>query len=203
MLRVQVEYYRARAGRYERHVHDAGGGWVPADILVGRTMPIQGAVLEIACGTGHWTKIISGREDVVSVTAFDASPEMIEIARGKAPAATFICADILPPDRAYDRSFSGSGCRTSPARLEIVLGDGRGGPETRRRRLLPRQRTRRCGHTGCFRRRARSAHYDGWAYRLVKTFYTPGELTGMLDGLGWAAEVWQHGPVVAGVARPR
>ena len=46
-------------------------------------------------------------------------------------------------------------------------------------------------------------HYDGWAYRLVKTFYTPGELTGMLDGLGWAAEVWQHGPVVAGVARPR
>ena len=115
MPHVQVEYYRARAGRYDAKVYAATGAWLPADLLVGHTMPIQGAVLEIACGTGHWTKIISGREDVVSVTAFDASPEMIEIARGKAPGATFTCADIsiCRLTGRMTRSFSGSGCRTS------------------------------------------------------------------------------------------
>ena len=85
VLHEQVEYYRARAGQYDAGVYAAPGAWLPADLLVGHTMPIQGAVLEIACGTGHWTKIISGREDMGSVTALDASPEMIEIARGKAP----------------------------------------------------------------------------------------------------------------------
>ena len=83
--------------------------WVPAEIMVGRTMPIRGAVLELACGTGHWTRIIAGREEVTSVTTLDASPEMIEIAREKVPGATFIEADVFEwvPRRTYDCVFMG------------------------------------------------------------------------------------------------
>ncbi len=38
-------------------------------------------VLEVACGTGNWTQVLSGR--AAHVTATDASPESIKIARAK------------------------------------------------------------------------------------------------------------------------
>ena len=69
-----------------------GRAWVAADLLVRYRLPVHGAVLEIACGTRHWTAIVSAREEVTTVTALDASPEMIKIARVKAPDATFTCA---------------------------------------------------------------------------------------------------------------
>jgi trans-aconitate methyltransferase len=72
-----------------------GRAWVAADLLVRYRLPVHGAVLEIACGTRHWTAIVSAREEVTTVTALDASPEMIKIARVKAPDATFTCADIF------------------------------------------------------------------------------------------------------------
>ena len=187
-------------------MYAAPGTWLPVDLLVSHTMPIQGAVLEIACGTGHWTKIISGREDVVSVTALDASPEMIEIARGKAPDATFTCADIFNwvPDRAYDTVFFGFwlshipsarfksfwgmvGAALKPGGTVCFLDSGHAAASTQV-----------ASAPGEVRRR-----HDGRAYRLVKTFHTPQELTEMLTGLGWDAEVTQQGPVVAGVARPQ
>ncbi len=119
MLAEQILYYRARAGRYDEVYTTHAAAWVPAEIMVGRTMPIKGAVLDLACGTGHWTEIIAARPDVMSVTAVDASPEMIKIARGRAPDATFTCADIFKwrPDRQYDTVFMGFWLsRVPPAR---------------------------------------------------------------------------------------
>jgi demethylmenaquinone methyltransferase/2-methoxy-6-polyprenyl-1,4-benzoquinol methylase len=56
-------------------------------------------VLEVACGTGNWTQVLSMRAG--HVTATDASPETIRIARGKpypAGKVDFVVAD------AYDLS---------------------------------------------------------------------------------------------------
>ncbi|HEY3717219.1 MAG TPA: class I SAM-dependent methyltransferase [Jatrophihabitantaceae bacterium] len=49
-------------------------------------VPAGGDVLELACGTGVWTALLAGRAN--TLTAVDAAPEMIEIARERAPGAT-------------------------------------------------------------------------------------------------------------------
>jgi demethylmenaquinone methyltransferase/2-methoxy-6-polyprenyl-1,4-benzoquinol methylase len=51
-------------------------------------------VLELACGTGYWTRVMARSATVV--LAVDASAESVEIARGKEPrdSVTFAVADI-------------------------------------------------------------------------------------------------------------
>lgn len=65
------------------------------------------AVLEMACGTGHLARLLSVKG--AHVTAIDFAPEMIELARREAPAATFKEADCerLPFAEA---SFEGVAC---------------------------------------------------------------------------------------------
>lgn len=48
-------------------------------------------VLEAACGTGYFTEVLS--ESAASVTAFDFSPEVIEIAKSKNLKAAFLVDD--------------------------------------------------------------------------------------------------------------
>ena len=77
-----VEYYRARAAEYEkvyakperqtdlRALYDL----VPA-YFAGRR------VLEIACGSGYWTRVLGAR--AASIVALDLAPEMLAIARAQ------------------------------------------------------------------------------------------------------------------------
>jgi ubiquinone/menaquinone biosynthesis C-methylase UbiE len=114
----QVAYYRARAaeydewwnrrGRYDRG-HEATRQWFAereriTDALA--RLEIHGDVLELACGTGIWTEQLVERAR--SVTAVDASPEMLDLNRDRlglaAARATYILADIFTwrPDRQFD-----------------------------------------------------------------------------------------------------
>ncbi|MXY71473.1 MAG: methyltransferase domain-containing protein [Dehalococcoidia bacterium] len=66
------------------------------------TVPI-GTALDAACGTGRWAQHLASLGH--DVTGFDATPEMLEAARTKVPAAHFELADLtaipLPPE-AFD-----------------------------------------------------------------------------------------------------
>ncbi|HVA20104.1 MAG TPA: class I SAM-dependent methyltransferase [Solirubrobacteraceae bacterium] len=92
LLAEQAHYYRARAGEYEDwwfrrgrydHGRDANAAWfaeaAQAEADLERFGP-AGQVLELACGTGLWTGRLAAH--ATSVTAVDASPEALAIARG-------------------------------------------------------------------------------------------------------------------------
>lgn len=108
---VLQPYYAARASEYDevyrkperqadlREIEQ----WLPTH-FAGRH------VLEVACGTGYWTQFIAPVAS--AITAIDASPETLEIARKRVPddKVEFLVADAyaLPKrDEKFDAAFAG------------------------------------------------------------------------------------------------
>jgi SAM-dependent methyltransferase len=107
-----VEYYRARAAEYERvyekperqadlaRLRDV----VPA-FFAGRD------VLDVACGTGYWTRLIAARAS--SIIAVDLAPETLAIARRLQPAESTVefragdAFDLMAVDGGVDSAFAG------------------------------------------------------------------------------------------------
>jgi ubiquinone/menaquinone biosynthesis C-methylase UbiE len=106
-------YYHARAHEYD-------DWWLGRGLYAGRVKPewneeldelralIAGLpparTLDVACGTGFLTQHLRG--DIVGL---DQSETMLEIAREKAPNATFVHGDALAlpfPDTSFDRVFT-------------------------------------------------------------------------------------------------
>jgi len=80
ILDEQIEYYRARAQEYDESIAEAFDLLSPGkDLLL--ALGKFDAILELACGTGIWTETLLHMGK--SVTAVDAAPEMLEIARNK------------------------------------------------------------------------------------------------------------------------
>ena len=122
LLDQQIAYYRARApeydawwfrtGRFDRGA-DNNAAWLrdtaiveaEVDKMLANARPSN--VLELACGTGLFTRRIAPR--VASVTAVDASPEVIELNRGRVAAANvrYVQADLFAwkPQARYDCVF--------------------------------------------------------------------------------------------------
>jgi len=119
VLREQIAYYRARAGEYDATSYGVLRGAAEGDIeepphpeLVAAWEALQALgpfeeILELACGTGIWTRLLSriGR----TVTALDASPEMIALNRQRVGAGpiTYQCVDLFAwePEQQYDLVF--------------------------------------------------------------------------------------------------
>jgi 2-polyprenyl-3-methyl-5-hydroxy-6-metoxy-1,4-benzoquinol methylase len=115
-LEEMAGYYRARAAEYDEwfyrhgrydHGAEANARWLAEAetvfIALDR-LALTGEVLELAPGTGIWTeRLVSTAR---SVTAVDASAEMIAINRAKVASAkvTYLQADLFTwrPDRTYD-----------------------------------------------------------------------------------------------------
>jgi demethylmenaquinone methyltransferase/2-methoxy-6-polyprenyl-1,4-benzoquinol methylase len=80
---AMVEYYRQRAPYYERVYHKPER---QEDLKRLREMVVATFagknVLDVACGTGYWTEIISHLAD--SIVGIDFNEEVLEVARGKA-----------------------------------------------------------------------------------------------------------------------
>jgi SAM-dependent methyltransferase len=107
-----LNYYGARAYEYEKvyakperqadllQLHELVPAW-----FAGRH------VLEVACGTGYWTRRIVGR--AASITGCDLAPEVLALAQSHQPAtspAAFVLADAFALDGvpgAFDASFVG------------------------------------------------------------------------------------------------
>ena len=227
LLEGQLAYYRARAEEYDdwflrRRRHDRGPEWNRRwfseleDIRqeLGRFGP-AGRVLELACGTGLWTVDLA--RHATSMTAVDASPEVLEINRarlreaGHETAVRYVEADLFDwrPDAAYDAVFFGFWLsHVPPERFEAfwelvrsaLWPGGRAffvdspGPET------PDEKERRSrdpqGHTTIRRLD------DGRKFRIVKVFYDPAALEARLADLGWNVSVHTTEHLLYGYGEP-
>jgi len=100
-----------RQGRYDRGLEANARWFAEADEVFASfdACSLTGDVLELAPGTGIWTQRLA--QIASTVTAVDASPEMIEINRVKVHSAriSYQLADLFTwkPERTYDAVFFG------------------------------------------------------------------------------------------------
>jgi len=210
VLQEQIAYYRARAGEYDQWFRregrydrgpDANAQWFSEAAQVEAALQAfapTGRVLELACGTGLWTRHLVRFAD--SVTALDASPEVLEINRARLGDANvrYVEADLLhwTPDGAYDTVFFGYWLsHVPPERFEEFW-------ELVEKCLAPGGRvffvdslydaaSTAADHEleGAAAVTLTRRLNDGQEFRIVKVFYRPEELAQKLAGLGWQFDV--------------
>ena len=222
----QIRYYRERAPEYDRWWNREGRydlGPEFAERWDRETAALRAAldafgpagdVLEIAAGTGNWTREVLRHAD--RVTALDSSPETLEVSReklgGDADRVDFVAADLFDwgPPRRFDAVVSTFWIsHVPPARWTdfwSLVGDclrpgGRAwfadnahpdlaaaaGHPTKR--VEGRTITGIEGPTDLDTHVADRSLSDGRRFTIVKRFWTPDELTADLADLGWQAEV--------------
>lgn len=102
------DYYKHRAGEYEkiyyREIPERRQEITDEETRL-RTLVAGKRVLEMACGTGYWTKVMS--ETAAHVTASDIWPEMLEQTRQKkfGCPVELVVADMFEhpwPEQAFD-----------------------------------------------------------------------------------------------------
>jgi SAM-dependent methyltransferase len=192
LLAEQIAYYRAVAREYR---NDAIAGPGRSELLAALdSFRPTGCVLELACGPGLWTEHLL--RDATTVTAVDASPEMLAIAsaRVRDERVRFIQADLFKwtPDGRYDVVFFGfwlshvplerfeafwslvGDCLTDDGRIFFVDDSQRTPDEL----ILGES-------SSTIRRRLA----DGTAYQAVKIPHDPEQLEKRLARLGWQITV--------------
>jgi len=199
LLAEQVAYYRRRAGEYDATAYgDPDAARARITRVVAALRP-AGNVLEIACGTGMWTGALAAA--ATAVTAIDAAPEAVDIARSRVTAANvrFEVADVFSWTAAarFDTVFFAAWLSHVPAsRFEqfwrqlrgLVAGQGRvlfvdEHPDVRGKEDYEP------GSDEIIRRRLG----DGSQHRLVKVFIHPGQMQARLRQLGWQSRIRRDG----------
>jgi ubiquinone/menaquinone biosynthesis C-methylase UbiE len=109
ILNEQMAYYRAQAPEYDEvteNTEELKEAYARAKELLQRMGPYE-QVLELACGTGTWTQVLLPIAH--DITAIDAAPEMLAIARQKLGNAhvSYQQADVFQwePKQEYDLVF--------------------------------------------------------------------------------------------------
>ena len=105
LLAEQVAYYRAHAPDYDDNY--LGKDW---DHSI-EELPITGDVLELACGTGHWTRLLAARARSVtgSMPHRRRWPWPASVSGGRRSSSSRpICSPGSRPRR-YDTVFFASG----------------------------------------------------------------------------------------------
>jgi SAM-dependent methyltransferase len=204
LLGEQVAYYRALAPDYLDQGLDLPGGDF-TDVL--DAFAPTGSVLELACGPGMWTgQLLRYASDV---TAVDASPEMLAIAKARVgeERVRFVQADLFTwrPDRLYDVVFFGFWLSHVPAeRFESfwsLVADCLK-PHGRVFFADDAHRTPAELVEGASSSTIRRHVPGGAAYRLVKVPHQPEELERRLRQLGWDIKVTATaGPFYWGAGR--
>ncbi|MEU1200480.1 class I SAM-dependent methyltransferase [Streptomyces sp. NPDC005813] len=207
LLAEQMSYYDDGAAEYDRPYTKYES--LRKLLTVVDDLPITGDVLELACGTGQWTALLAARAR--SVTAVDASAEMVAVARARAasPKVRFVRADVFDwePQEHYDTVFFAFWLsHVPPARLPAFW-------KTVAAALAPGGRAIFVddGPAMSAEEEILSDHPvpaavrrldDGSQYRIVKVFHDPRTLTEDLTSLGWAARVRPVAGRFVGIAEP-
>lgn len=205
LLDEQIAYYRARAreydewfvrlGRYDRGLEHRAEWLAEVGEIEGvLRRSIQGAeVLELACGTGLWTRHLAANNR--RVVAVDASEETIAINRERVQAATveYYTADIFrwAPEAAFDAVFFSFWLsHVPPERFDefwaLVRRALRPGGQAffidslMEQTSAPKDQAP-LNKSGVARRRLN----DGREFDVVKIFYDPQELEKRLAAMGW------------------
>jgi demethylmenaquinone methyltransferase/2-methoxy-6-polyprenyl-1,4-benzoquinol methylase len=205
-----IAYYRARAAEYDEwfyrqnrydHGPEINQLWfddvAQLEAVFSTIEPVDDA-LELAAGTGIWTEKLA--KIAKQLTVVDASPEMIEINRGKLPNAPvrYIQANIFDwePDRAYDLVFFSFWLsHVPPERLDAFLATVRQATRPGGRLFIIDSRFEQTGaardnplfeEEQTYRTRILN---DGNAYQIVKIYYETEQLRKLLDNAGFDAEV--------------
>jgi SAM-dependent methyltransferase len=211
ILKDQIDYYRARAaeydewwfrgGRYDRgaelnarwHADTAAVDAALVDWLDKRK---PRDVLELACGTGLFTRRLAPRTG--HVTALDASSEVVAINRARVGGGNveYIEADLftwrparrydlvffsfwlshVPPDR-FDAFWDMVKQALEPGGAAYLIDSAFDRTSTAKDHVLPGQ-----GDAVVTRRLN-----DGREFRIVKLFYEPVDLSERLRRIGWNA----------------
>jgi demethylmenaquinone methyltransferase/2-methoxy-6-polyprenyl-1,4-benzoquinol methylase len=198
-LAHQLDYYRRRAGEYDATAYgDVAAARVRIARLVAELRP-TGRVLEIACGTGLWTEALAGLAD--TVTAIDAAPEVVEIARDRVRSAnvSFEVVNVFSwdPEAQFDVIFFSAWLSHVPtSRVDqfwhslrsLLAEDGRvlfideHVDEREKEAYVP-------GRDEIVERRLN----DGSTFRVVKNFVDPDRLELRLRRLGWDCTIRRDG----------
>jgi len=207
LLTEQMAYYRAGAAQYDRPYAECEA--LQELLAVVDDLPIAGDVLELACGTGQWTPRLAARAQ--SVTAVDASAEVLALARARttSPTVQFLQADLFhwQPPRRYDTVFFAFWLsHVPPARLPrfwhtvasalapggkaVFIDDGPAAAADEE--VLANQPA-----PAALRRLD-----DGSQYRIVKVFHDAQTLTDDLMTLGWSVHIRTMAGNFIGVAEP-
>ena len=213
LLADQVAYYRARASEYDAWWFRTGrfdrgaannAAWQADVAIVERAVAAMladtrpSSVLELACGTGLFTRHLAPCAD--HVTAVDAAPEVIAINRGRVAASNvqYVEADLFAwqPHARYDCVFMSFWLsHVPPARFAAFwamvrralkpdgfayLVDSAHDPTSTAANHPTPDR-----HAGIVTRRLD----DGREFRIVKVFHEPAPLAASLEALGFTARI--------------
>ena len=224
LLNEQLRYYRARAGEYDRWWNregrydrgpEASARWFDEAAALERVLAgfdPRGDVLELACGTGLWTRHLVGRAS--RLTAVDAAPEVLAINRERVgdPTVQYVEADLFawtPPAAAFDA------CVFAFWLSHVPEGRFAAFWSTVRTALRPggrvlfidsarAQRSKAVDHVmpGEGAETESRRLDDGREFQIIKRYYDTG-LEPELAALGWACTVGSTGEFfVYGVASP-
>jgi SAM-dependent methyltransferase len=213
LLDDQIAYYRARAaeydawwfrtGRFDRGT-DNNAAW-RSEVGVVETAVAEmlakmrpSTVLELACGTGLFTRHLAPR--VAAVTAVDASPEVIAINRSRValPNVRYVQADLFAfesdtrydcvfmsfwlshvPHARFDAFWSMVRRALAPGGFAYVIDSAHDPTSTAANHPTPDR------HAGIVTRKLD----DGREFRIVKVFWEPAALADRLRALGFEADI--------------
>lgn len=205
LLAEQIAYYRARADEYDATSYPPGRASADRIAATVASLGVSGRLLELACGTGMWTRDLAR---TATVTAVDAAPETIAVARRRCPPTVrFVVGDVfewntedrfdtvffaawlshVPPER-YAGFFDRVASWLAPGGRAIFVDEPT--------RSAAKERTDGVGV-------AVRTLSNGSTYRIVKHFLDPIDLAGRLAALGWRTQIADRGDWLVAEARRR
>jgi demethylmenaquinone methyltransferase/2-methoxy-6-polyprenyl-1,4-benzoquinol methylase len=193
ILHEQIEYYRARADEYDQSI--ASGTEI---FDLGKSILVKlgsfDRILELACGTGVWTETLlkMGKH----VTALDAAPEMLDVAKKKLGETNINYQQVdlfqWKPDGEYDLVFFANWLsHVPPDALDefltrAVAAVRFGGSIAIVDQHAPSDADKAIAKDVIYAKRPLQ---DGRQFTIIKAFYDLHELTLKLSGLGFDVAV--------------